>query len=283
MEPILVTGGTGTLGRHVVRRLRDAGRDVRVLTRRSGKDESRLQYATGDLLSGAGVDAAVDGVATIVHCAGSSKGDEVATRTLVAAASRARRPHVVFISVVGAERVPVAGRFDRMLFGYFEMKRKAEEVVAGSGLPWTTLRATQFHDLVFMVAEMLAKLPIVPVPSGVAFQPVDADDVAARLVELSLGPPSRLVPDFAGPRVYAAAELVRSFLRATGRRRILVPTWLPGTAARAVRAGAILARERGVGRRTWEEFLAARLWALRDRGKAARAVRDEASRSGRGA
>ncbi len=260
MDPILVTGGTGTLGHHVVRRLVDAGRDVRVLTRRTGgREESRLHLARGDLLSGAGIAAAVDGVATIIHCAGSNKGDEVATKNLVDAASRAgRRPHLVFISVVGAERIPISGRIDRMLFGYFEMKRKAEEVVAGSGLPWTTIRATQFHDLVLTVAEHLAKLPLVPIPSDVSFQPVDSDEVAARLVELSLGSPSGLVSDIAGPRVHTAAELFRAYLRATHRRRLLLPVWLPGRAARALRAGASLAPEHAVGRRTWEEFLAAR-------------------------
>ncbi len=121
-------------------------------------------------------------------------------------------------------------------FGYFEMKRKAEEVVSASGLPWTTVRATQFHDLLFMVMEKLAKLPIVPVPSGVSFQPIEADEVAARLVELSLGPPSGLVPDVARPRALTAAELVRAYLRATRRRRLLLPVWLPGKAARALRS-----------------------------------------------
>jgi uncharacterized protein YbjT (DUF2867 family) len=139
------------------------------------------------------------------------------------------------------------------------MKRSAEEVIERSALPWTTLRATQFHDLILMVVEKLAKLPVVPVPAGVAFQPVEADEVAARLVELSLGRPTGLVPDIAGPRAYPAAELVRAYLRATRRRRLLLPLWLPGDAARAVRAGANLALEQVVGRRTWEEFLADRL------------------------
>lgn len=256
MDPILVTGGTGTLGRHVVRRLRDAGRDIRVLTRRTRDDEDGVRFMTGDLLAGAGVDAAVDGVWTIVHCAGSARGDEVATRNLVAAAAGASRPHLVFISVVGADRVPVEGPADRMMFGYFDMKRKAEEVVAGSGLPWSTIRATQFHDLVLMVLEKLAKLPIVPVPSGVAFQPVDADEVAGCLVELALGQPAGLVPDIGGPRVYTTHELVRGYLEAIGRHRLLVPVRLPGRAARAVRAGANLAPDRGVGALTWERFLA---------------------------
>lgn len=258
MDSILVTGGTGTLGRHVVRRLREAGRDVRVLTRRRARDENGVRYLTGDLLAGTDIDAAVKGVTTIVHCAGSNRGDDVATQHLVDAALRAERPHLVYISVVGAERVPVSGWIDRAMFGYFDMKRKTEEIVSDSGLPWTTLRATQFYDLVFMVAQSMTRLPIVPVPSGVAFQPIDADEVAARLVELALGPPSGLVPDVAGPRVYAMTELIRSYAEATHRRRLLVPLWLPGKAARAIRAGANLAPERAVGVRTWEQYLAAR-------------------------
>jgi uncharacterized protein YbjT (DUF2867 family) len=255
MDPALVTGGTGTLGRHVVRRLRNAGRAVRVLTRRSRNDEDGVRFVTGDLLSGEDFDAAVDGVATIIHCAGSNKGDEVATQNLVNAAARTSRPHLVYISVVGAERMPVSGLIDRTMFSYFDMKRKGEQVVAGSGLPWTTMRATQFHDLILRVLEKLAKLPVVTVPSGVSFQPVDADEVAARLVELALGQQSGLVPDIAGPRVYGTADLVRGYLEATHRRRLLLPIRLPGRAARALRAGANLTPERAVGTRTWEAFL----------------------------
>ncbi len=145
------------------------------------------------------------------------------------------------------------------MFGYFAAKRAAEQVVADSGLPWTTLRATQFHDLTLTTVRQMAKLPIVPVPAGVRFQPIDADEVAARLVELTLGPPSGLVPDLAGPRVYEMAELVRSFLRASHRHRLILPIRLPGQAARAIRAGANLAPDRAVGRRTWEDFLAEQL------------------------
>jgi uncharacterized protein YbjT (DUF2867 family) len=260
MEAFLVTGGTGTLGRHVVRRLNDAGHDVRVLTRRTGLRDDRVRYVTGDLMSGAGLGEALEGAGTIVHCAGASKGDEIATANLVAAASRGGQgPHVVYISVVGADRVPMTGRLDRTMFGYFEMKRKAEGVVTDSGLPWTTLRATQFHDLILTVLDALTKSPIVPVPSGISFQPVDADEVAARMVELALGEPSGLVPDFAGPRTFTTGELFRGYLSATRRRRVLMPLRLPGTAARAVRSGANLPSGGMVGSRTWESFLAERL------------------------
>ena len=166
----------------------------------------------------------------------------------------------MYISVVGADRIPMASRVDRAMFGYFESKRDTERVVADSGLPWTTLRATQFHDLILTVARLLSRSPVVPVPAGFRFQPVEADEVAARLVELTLGEPAGLVPDMGGPRVYGMAELLRGYLRATKRRRrLIVPLWLPGEAAHAFRAGVNLAPEQAVGRQTWEEFLAERL------------------------
>jgi uncharacterized protein YbjT (DUF2867 family) len=263
---ILVTGGTGTLGRHVVARLRDAGRYVRVLSRQPREPEQGVEFVTGDLDSGEGMDAAVAGAATIIHLAGAQKGDGEKAQTLVTAASRAGVRHLVHISGVGVDRVPVVSRADRAMFGYFESKRAAEEVVAGSGLPWTTLRATQFHDLVLTMAQGMAKLPAIPVPSGFRFQPVDADEVAARLVELALREPAGLVPDIAGPRVHTLSELVREYLRARGKHRLLVPLRLPGRAARAYREGANLSPDRAVGRLTWEEFLAERVGAASTNG-----------------
>ena len=272
-SPILVTGGTGTLGRLVVPRLRAAGRDVRVLSRRPRgggedfedhkEDREGIERVTGDLATGEGIDAAVEGAGIIVHCAGSPRGDADKARHLVRAAARAGARHLVFISVVGADRVPVTSGLDRAMFGYFEAKLGAERAVAGSGLPWTTLRATQFIDLSLATVQQMARLPVIPVPAGFRFQPVDTGEVAERLADLALGPPAGLVPDLAGPRVYEMAALLRSYLRARRLRRLLVPVWLPGQAARAFRAGANLAREpacgrRAVGRRTWEDFLAAR-------------------------
>ncbi|MEX0667749.1 MAG: NAD(P)H-binding protein [Acidimicrobiia bacterium] len=258
-SPILVTGGTGTLGRLVVALLRDAGCDVRVLSRNSRKGAEGVQFVTGDLATGQGIEAAVEGTEIIVHCAGSTKGDEDKARHLVKAASPAGARHLVYISVVGADRVPLVSGIDRAMFGYFGSKLASERIVADSGLPWTTLRATQFHDLILMTVRQMAKMPVIPVPTGFRFQPVDAGEVAARLVEIALGPPAGLVPDMAGPHVYEMAALLRGYLRAAGKHRPIVPLRLPGKAARAFRDGANLAPDRAVGRRTWEEFLAGRV------------------------
>lgn len=256
---ILVTGGTGTLGRRVVPRLRADGGIVRVLTRRSLDPGEGIEYVTGDLATGEGIDAAVEGAEIVVHCAGSATGDEDKAGNLVRAASRAGARHLIYISVVGADTIPVVSGVDRAMFGYYASKRAAERIVAESGLPWTTLRATQFHDLTLTTVRAMARLPVVPVPSGWRFQPVDTGEVATRLAELALGGPAGLVPDMGGPRVYEMTELVRSYLQASHRRRPIIPIRLPGKAAAAFRAGANLTPEHAVGQRTWEEFLAAEL------------------------
>lgn len=258
-SPILVTGGTGTLGRLVVARLRAAGCDVRVLSRgrRTRVGEAGIEFFTGDLARDEGIEDAVAGTEVIVHCAGSAKGDEEKAGHLVRAASRAGVQHIVYISVVGADKIPVVGSLDRAMFIYFASKFAAERVLSDSGVPWSTLRATQFHDLFLKTAQQMVRLPVVPVPAGFRFQPIDAGEVAARLVELALGAPAGLVPDFGGPRIYEMAELLQGYLRATRRRRLIVPVWMPGNAARAIRAGANLAPERAVGRLTWEDFLEA--------------------------
>ncbi|GAA2125897.1 SDR family oxidoreductase [Actinomadura napierensis] len=248
---ILLTGGTGTLGRHVLPLLLDAGRDVRVLSRRAHDDADGVEYVTGDLLKDEGVERAVEGVETVLHLAGGAKGDDEAARNLARAAARAGVRHMVLISVVGADRVPL---------GYLRTQLRAEEALIESGVPWTILRAAQFHDLVFGVAQKMAKMPVVPAPGGLRFQPVDPRDVAARLAGLALGAPGGRVPDLVGPKVYRIDELVRGYLEAAGKHRLMMPVRMPGKAGRAYRDARNLSLEGAdTGELTWEDFLAARV------------------------
>jgi uncharacterized protein YbjT (DUF2867 family) len=251
-SPVLVTGGTGRLGRHVVERLHDAHCEMRVLTRRSREPADGIEFVVGDLATGDGVATAVDGATAIVHCATSNRGDVDTTQNLVRAASRAGAPHLVYPSIVGIDHISS--------WKYPKAKLQAERVVADCGLPWTTLRVTQFYDYILTGLQRLARLPVVPVPAGFAVQPIDPDEVAVRLVELALGEPAGRVPDLAGPQVTSWVGLLRGYLRASHRRRWVVPVRIPGT--RAVRAGGLLpAPGHAVGRRTWEQFLTATLQA----------------------
>ncbi len=258
-ELTLVTGGTGTLGSLTLARLRAEGVPVRVLSRHEQPAAEGVEYVRGDLSTGDGVETALADVHTVVHCAGSQSGDEDKAQVLVKAAVQADVRHIVNISVVGAQRIPVNGALDRAMFGYFAMKLATEQVIADSGVPWTTLRATQFHTLVLTVLHAMTKLPVLPVPTGFVVQPVDADDVAARMVELAMGEPAGLVEDIAGPKVYGMPELVRGYLARTGQRRPILPIRLPGKAAKAFRAGGNVAPDHATGRRGWEDFLAAQL------------------------
>ncbi|WP_055584982.1 SDR family oxidoreductase [Streptacidiphilus griseoplanus] len=251
---VLVTGGTGTLGRIVVRRAAAEGGEVRLLSRRAAPAAAPqgVRWCTADLVSGEGLDAAMEGVSVVVHCASDPRrpaSDLTAVRQLIEAARRVGGVHLVYISIVGVDRLP---------FGYYRVKRQVEELIEGSGLPWTVLRTTQFHDLPAQVFRALAKLPLVmPVPSGISVQPLAAEEVADRLVALAGGEPAGRVADMGGPRVIPGAEMARGYLRAVGKRRLLLPVPVFGASARGFRQGLHLSPERAVGSGTWEQYLAA--------------------------
>jgi uncharacterized protein YbjT (DUF2867 family) len=259
MTLVLVTGGTGRAGRPVAQRLHDAGRELRVLSHTRKPAIDGVDCVQGDLVTGEGIDRAVRGAGIIIHCAGapSFRRDQAMTTNLIQAARQLPAPpHLVKISVVGADRVPVGRGLGKLMFGYFESMVATERAVERSGLPWSTLRATQFFDAVALIARAMARLPLIPVPSGIRFQPVDAGEVADRLIELAFGAPAGLAPDFAGPTAYPMADLLRGYLSAVGRHRPLMPVHLPGKIARAVKDGANLpAANATLGHRTWEEFL----------------------------
>ncbi|WP_216208015.1 SDR family oxidoreductase [Amycolatopsis aidingensis] len=252
MTKILVTGGTGVLGRAVLRELLDRDHEVRVAGRGArpepdGFPDAAADWATVNYDTAAGLAAALDGVRTVVHCATSFRGGEVQlARTLTTAALAAGAPHLVYISIVGVDRIPL---------GYYRDKLAAERVFEGSGLPWTVLRATQFHDLVYRLLGTAARLPVLPLPAGFRCQPVEAGEVAGRLADLAEGGAAGRAPDFGGPEIQPFAELARTYLRGTGRRRPLLPVPVPGAIARGYREGAHLAEHGPRGRRTFAEYV----------------------------
>jgi uncharacterized protein YbjT (DUF2867 family) len=252
-DPILITGGTGTLGRAVTQLLLDGGHEVRVLSRHGGAvgPAPRSTPFAVDLRSGIGLDRAVAGAGVIVHCAsGVTGGDLEATGTLIRAAQRAGVPHLVYISIVGVDRID---------YGYYRTKLAAERAIEESGLLWSLLRTTQFHDLILMACRTLARLPVMPVPARTSFQPLDASEVAARLVEIALGAPAGRVPVMGGPEMRTAEDLAHAYLRASGRHRRVFPVRLPGAALAGFRRGDHLAPGAAVGRITFEQFLQTRL------------------------
>ena len=242
--PVLVTGATGTLGRPTVAGLRAAGHEVRSLSRRSGPG-----LATGDLLTGAGLPEALAGVRTVVHLASMPRQDDVAaTRTLVTAAAAAGVGHLVHISIVGVDDIPLP---------YYRKKLGAERVVERSVVPSTVLRATQFHTLIDTIFRIQRRLPVVLAPAF-AVQPIAVEEVADRLVELAGAAPAGRAPDIGGPAVRPLPELARAWLRASSTRRPVAPVRLPGKTFRAYAAGHGLVPRRPSGRRKFEDFVADR-------------------------
>ncbi|MFC9977105.1 SDR family oxidoreductase [Spirillospora sp. NPDC127200] len=246
---ILVTGATGTLGRALVPLLTGPGAEVHGLSRRPRRTEG-VTWHQGDLATGAGVAEAVKGAGTIVHCASDPrrpKGDAAATERLVEEARRQGGPHLVHISIVGVDRHP---------FGYYRTKFRTEQIIENSGLPYTILRTTQFHDLLASVLGPLSKAPaLMPLPAGTRFQPIDVAEVAARLAELARAAPAGRVADMGGPEVRTTEDLARAYLASRGLKRRPLPVRLPGAAARAFRDGVHLAPGNAAGGRTWEEYL----------------------------
>jgi uncharacterized protein YbjT (DUF2867 family) len=250
---VLVTGGSGTLGREVVRRLLAGPDAVRVLSRRRRPDDAAaaVEWVTGDLTTGRGLHEAVRGASSVVHCASDvrrPRRDIEGTQRLLAAARSAGRPHLVYVSIVGVDRVPL---------GYYRTKLAVEQRVRDGGLPWTILRATQFHQLVLSALRGLARSPVMLVPAATSVQPVDPAEVAVRLVGLADGPAAGRVPDFGGPHVRTFVDLARCYLDATHRRRLLLPARIPGRVAAGYRRGGHLAPQHADGRKTFEEFLSA--------------------------
>ncbi|HEV7624998.1 MAG TPA: NAD(P)H-binding protein [Streptomyces sp.] len=253
---VLVTGGTCTLGRAVVARLREGERTVRVLSRRerpadgTAVDGSVPEWAVGDLTTGEGLAAAVTGVGSIVHCATSgTRKDIEGTRRLTEEVRRAGgNPHLVYISIVGVDRVP--------LF-YYRAKLEAERIIQDSGLPWTVLRSTQFHELIARITTAQRRLPVAFFPAGFSFQPIEVSEVAERLVELCRGAPAGRVADMGGPEVRTARELAQLTLRAYGLRRPVLPVPLLGRTAQGFRAGYHTSPDHAVGRVPYTEYLEA--------------------------
>jgi len=264
MGPILVTGGTGHLGRDLVSFLTADGHRVRVLARMPGQDPA-VEWVQGDLGTGRGVAEAVAGAQTIVHAATSSpmarRGsprpvdlfrtptavDVEGTRRLLTEAKRAAVGHFLHVSIVGLEhlaRLP-----------YARVKLAAEDLVRESGVPWSIARATPFYWLLDrMLAKNLPRLPVWPLLADLPFQPVDSKDFAAYLVQCVADGPQGNRTEFGGPEVMSLAELVTQYRDARGLRRPILRLPLPGPTARAFGAGFTCPGGRR-GRTTWSQWL----------------------------
>jgi len=245
---VLVTGATGTLGRKVVGAATAAGHHVRAMSRRSHVGYTGVHWAQGDLLANTGVDAAVEGVDVVVHCATQGTGDKDVTSTenLIAAARRAGVAHIVYVSIVGIDKIPLP---------YYKTKLRVEHALEASDVAHTVLRATQFHDLIKMTFSIQRFSPLLWTFRGMQFQTIDTRDVTTRLVELIDSEPAGRVADIGGPAVHTHADLARMYLASRGGRRPVVQMPVPGRIVAGYRSGANLAPDNPVGAIGFAEYL----------------------------
>jgi uncharacterized protein YbjT (DUF2867 family) len=244
---VLVTGGTGRLGQKLIAPLQEAGHTVRQMSRR-GTGPGGVR---GDLATGRDLHLAVAGADVVVHAASDPRGDpwqvDVAgTRRLVQAVDRDRLRHLVYVSIVGVDRIP---------YGYYRAKFAAEQVLLASGLPVTLVRVTQFHDFVDLLLDTARRGPVLPVPMGWRVQPVDTGEVATHLVDIVGRPPAGDVVEYGGPEDSSAADLARTWVAARAPGTHVVATPVPGRLGSALRDGAALPSGGERGRRTYAEHL----------------------------
>ncbi|MFE3026876.1 SDR family oxidoreductase [Nocardia tengchongensis] len=232
---VAVVGGTGTLGTPVVRELAARGHTVRVLSRSAPAEPvPGAEHHAVDLVTGAGLDSALEGVYAVVDAA-SHRGLRSApvmvegVRALLAAEQRAKVGHHVEISIVGCERVP---------FSYYRTKVAQERVVTQGPIPWTLVRATQFHELIDEVLGGVAKLRIAP-HGTMRFQPVDVTAVAGKLADAVEAGPSGRTREVGGPVVQTLAELADVRRHTLGQTLLRFPVPPIGRVVRRVRDGAL--------------------------------------------
>lgn len=246
---IAVAGGTGVVGRHVVRVAKENGHDVEVLSRSSGVD-----LTTGTGLAGAldGVDVLIDVSSTQTMSAKDSTAFfTTVTRTLLAAEKTAGVRHHVALSIVGIDDAPHM---------YYAGKVAQEKEVTSGDVPWTILRATQFHEFASQIYGQIKIGPIIVVPK-MRSQPIAAREVAARLVQLAEGTPAGRVKDLGGPHTELMSRMVRDYAASIegtpahlGGRIVELP--IPGAYGKAMRDGTLLTgADADHGTQTFDEWL----------------------------
>jgi uncharacterized protein YbjT (DUF2867 family) len=248
---VLVTGGTGTLGRHVVMHLRQTGHRARILSR---EPRGHVDAVQGDLASGAGLVKAVAGMDAIIHAASATREprrgraiDVLGTRRLLAMARDAGVRHVVYVSIVG---------IDKVAYPYYRTKLAAEGVVRENLIPWSILRATQFHDFLEFLLGRFSRVPgVTALPVAWQFQPVDAREVAQRLAEVVLGEPAGVLPDFGGPEIHDFKSIAQPWLAARKSSRRIVNLPVPFKLSRQIAQGGLLCPDHKDGKVTFAEHL----------------------------
>lgn len=251
MARTLVTGATGTLGRELVPRLREAEHEVYAASRSPPDDDTTANWVRVDLTDGTGLEEALASTDIVIHAATAPMGDSEAvdvqgTKRLLQHVAKADISNFVYVSIVGADEIP---------FSYYNHKVEAEESVKASPVPATIVHATQFHSFVADLLGQVSRLPVWPLPTEFKVQPIDAGEVAATIVDHATIKPAGQLPEIGGPEVRTLGSLARVYRDVRGLRRPIVRFPVPGSVASGFRTGRATSPDRTVGTVTWEDWL----------------------------
>jgi uncharacterized protein YbjT (DUF2867 family) len=262
---ILVTGGTGHLGRAITARLTWDGHEVRVLARRPGDDRT-VEWVQGDLGAHPDLAPALSDVGAVIHAATNSPAaqrgafrlrdffrsptdvDIDGTTALLEAAAAARVRHFLHVSIVDLPQMARANPYSRV-------KLAAEELVKTSPVPWSIVRASSFYWLLERMLATMARRRTLMLPGTVRMQPVDSDEFADFVVACLREGPGGERPDFVGPETLTMRRLAEQYLAARGLRRRIWNAPVPRRVRRALDAGDT-APSALHGATTWTEWLA---------------------------
>ncbi|MGI4871148.1 MAG: SDR family oxidoreductase [Janthinobacterium lividum] len=261
MKKALIIGGSGVLGTALAYLLQARQVDFCIGSRRQFKSDSyspsqpdsTLPWRRVDLLTGEGLAEALAGVDTVFHLASDQRQvanepfEVVATRHLLAALQRSNVQHLLYSSIVGVEVIPL---------GYYQAKLAAEQLIQHSGLPYTIVRATQFHQFVESLLAKLLKFPIGLVPRQLVVQPIDALVVAQALLAAAQRRPQEGILAIAGPAVLDFGTLASSWLASRHLRKPLLNIPLIGEVMHCVARGAATDPAAATPSRGWFDYLA---------------------------
>ncbi|WP_342800621.1 SDR family oxidoreductase [Nocardia sp. No.11] len=208
---IVVIGGTGLIGSKLVARLGEHGHQAVAAAPNTGVNS----------LTGEGVEEVLQDANVVIDVSNSpSFADNdvmeffrTSTTNLLEAAAAAGVGHYVALSVVGSDRLPDSG--------YLRAKVAQEELIEGSGLPYSIVRATQFFEFARGIADSATVDGQVRLP-GSSMQPMAADDVAAAVGRTAAGEPKNGTIEVGGPVVIALDEWIRTVLSARSDARTVV-------------------------------------------------------------
>lgn len=257
MNKILVTGGTGTLGQEIVRQLLQKGFKPNVLSSR-GTDifPPSVNVYEGDLTVQLNIRDIVRDAEIIIHCASNPRNskivDVVGTGNLLKATDPKRLKHLVYLSIAGV---------DKSTYPYYRDKHRVEDMIRTSGLPWSIVRPTQFHDLVLnRVIRPNDSGSYLRLPKEMRFQSIDVREVAGYVIDLVMKGSNGAIATIAGPEILSVEQMAQTYLEILDRRKDTIE-WYEAESdfLKLFETGINLYPSYTYGQVTWKEFLSKEL------------------------